>query len=210
MVKEKPLSIKSRYPILTPLVLSVSVLSFCSPKIASMLVFDRDAVMQGEVWRLFSSYFVHFTNIQLVYNLLVFGIAGWIVEKKSQLHFSLLYLSMALVIGVTLFVLKPAMTYYGGLSGLACGFTFYCALLGIVESSPWRMISKLIIFLLPLKIFLELHNRVSILPYWGRQAFVIMPGSHLTGVIVALIFYFVLRYGREYWGQQPNLYQKGF
>jgi rhomboid family GlyGly-CTERM serine protease len=202
MAEKKSQSIKVRYPIFTLLILSVSVLSFFSPKISLMLIFDRSAVIQGEVWRMFSSHFVHFTDMQLVYNLLVFSIAGWIIERKSHLHFVFLYISMALVISITLFILKPAMIYYGGLSGLACGFIFYCALLGITEPGPWRIICKLIVFFLPIKILLELYNSASILPYWGQQTFVIMPISHISGTVVALLFYFVLRYSNGYSGHR--------
>ena len=73
----------TNYPLFTLVILFASVLSFISPKIAALLVFDRSAVMQGEAWRLFSSHFVHFSNIHLFYNLLVFSIAGWLVERKN-------------------------------------------------------------------------------------------------------------------------------
>jgi rhomboid family GlyGly-CTERM serine protease len=194
MGKKKAQSIKIRYPIFTLLILSVSAVSFFSSKITLLLIFDRAALIQGEIWRLLSSHFVHFTPVQLAYNLLVFGIAGSIVERKSRLDFGILCIAMALVISTTLFILRPAMIYYGGLSGLACGFIFYCALLGFTESGPWKVISKLIIILLPIKIFFELYNSASILPYWGQQNFVIMPISHITGVAVSLIFYFVVKY----------------
>ena len=112
---------------------------------------------------------------------------------------------MAFIIGTALFILKPAMTYYGGLSGLACGFIFYCALLGVAASNPRRKISKLIIFFLPIKILLESYNNASILPYWGQQTFVIMPVSHITGIVVALLFYFVLKAGKLYWAHMYNI-----
>lgn len=198
MGEKKSQGIKTRYPILTLLILSVSAVSFISSKITLMFVFDRTALIQGELWRLFTSHFVHFTIVQLGYNLLVFGIAGSIVERKSRLHFGILFTVMALVISATLFILKPAMIYYGGLSGLACGFIFYCALLGITEAGPWEIISKLIIFILPIKIFFEMYNTASILPYWGQQNFVIMPISHITGVVVSLVFYLILKYSNGY------------
>ncbi len=188
-------SIIKDLPIFTPVILFVSMLSFFSPEVASMLIFNRTTVAQGELWRLFSSHFVHFTNTHLAYNLLAFGVAGWIVERKSHFHFCLLYMLMTLAISLALFVLKPSMNYYGGLSGIACGFIFYCALLGAGESGPWKTISKLVIFILPIKIIIEIYSKASILPHWGQEAFVTMPTSHLAGIAVAFLFYsFVKKY----------------
>jgi rhomboid family GlyGly-CTERM serine protease len=194
----------TNYPLFTLVILFASVLSFISPKIAALLVFDRSAVMQGEAWRLFSSHFVHFSNIHLFYNLLVFSIAGWLVERKNSLHFGLLYLLMASAISITLIILKPAMAYYGGLSGLACGFVFYWALLGLAKPGPWRTPCLLLLFCLPGKTLAELKLGTSLLPYWGRQTFVMMPVGHIAGIIVALVFYIVLRCYRTFPRQQTD------
>jgi rhomboid family GlyGly-CTERM serine protease len=205
MAEKEPQNIMTGLPILTLLILFVSALSFISPEIASVFIFDRKAVLQGEVWRLLSSHFVHFNDTHLAYNMLAFGVAGWIVERKSYLHFAILYVLMALVISSSLFILKPTMSYYGGLSGMACGSIFYCALLGVGEPGHWRTISKLIIFFLPIKIALEVYNSASILPYWGQQPFVTMPISHITGIIVALLFYVAVKNNKRYSNHRFNI-----
>ena len=195
MAENKSQSIISHYPVFTLSVITVCVISYLSPATTLMFIFDRIGIMNGEVWRLFTSHFVHFTRMQLLYNLLVFVVAGWIVEKKSPLHFGFLYVLMALITGTGLFILEPEMTNYGGLSGLACGFMFYGALLGLEASKSWRTISILIILFLPIKILIESYRHGSILPYWGQQSFVIMPISHLLGIIVALSYYAILKAG---------------
>lgn len=205
MAEKESKSIMAGLPILTLLILFASVLSFISPEIGSMFIFDRNAILQGEVWRLFSSHFVHFTGTHLAYNLLAFGAAGWIVERKSYLHFGLLYVLMALIINTSLLILKPAMSYYGGLSGMACGFIFYCALVRAGSSRSWRTICKLIIFFLPIKVALEVYNSASILPYWGQQTFVIMPISHATGIVVALLFYIAMKSNKKYSNHPFNI-----
>jgi rhomboid family GlyGly-CTERM serine protease len=205
MAEKDPQKIMAIFPILTIIFLLVSAVSYIFPEIASVLIFDRNAVLQGQIWRLFSSHFVHFNGTHLVYNLLAFGTAGWIVEKKCFLHFSLLSVLMALVISSSLFILKPTMTYYGGLSGLACGFIFYCALLGTEEPGPWRTIGKLIIFFLPIKIALEFYFSASILPYWRQQEFVTMPASHVTGIAVALLFYVAVKINKKYSNNRFNI-----
>ena len=189
MAEKKPKKITKGLPILTILILFVSVLSFVFPAIASVLIFDRNAVAQGEVWRFFSCHLVHFTETHLAYNLLAFGVAGWIIERRSYFHFVSLNVLMGLAISISLFILKPAMIYYGGLSGMACGSIFYWALLGAEEPGPLKTICKLMIFFLPVKITMEIFNNASILPYSGQPEFVPMPASHIAGTAVALLFY---------------------
>ncbi|MHC4560373.1 MAG: rhombosortase [Planctomycetota bacterium] len=187
---KKPLkSLFSHVPIVTLLVLFASVLSFVSSQISSVFIFDRNAAVNGEVWRLLTAHFVHFTPVHLAYNLLIFGVVGSIVEKKSSRRFGLLCVLMAFFISTSLFILRPAMGYYGGLSGMACGSIYYCALLGARKPHPWRTVCTLIIFLLPIKIVLEVYNDGSILPYGGQQPFVTMPISHIIGIVVAVLFY---------------------
>jgi rhomboid family GlyGly-CTERM serine protease len=203
MAAKKPHKITTGFPILTALILLVSAVSYFSPEIASAFIFDRNAVLHGEIWRLLSSHFVHFNATHLVYNLLAFGAAGWILERKNHLHYALLVAFMALAISSSLCILQPGMLYYGGLSGLACGSILYCALLGIEESGPWRTISKLIICFLAIKISLEAYSSTSILPYWGQQDFVTMPISHMTGIAAAFLFYVAVKNKNRY----PNIYK---
>lgn len=193
MVEKNAKSIVKSFPLLTTLVLFTSGLCFVFPGIGSVSIFDRNAVLQGEVWRLVSSHFVHFTGTHLAYNLTVFAVVGWLVERERHLYFAILFVSMAMVISGSLFILRPAMIYYGGLSGIACGFIYYYSLVQVTKSGHWKMICKSIILLLPLKIFIEIYNNASTLPYWGNQAFVLMPLSHVSGIAVALLFYFTIR-----------------
>ncbi|MBN2372855.1 rhombosortase [bacterium] len=189
MAEKETKGIIARAPVLTLFIIFISVLSFINVKMSSFFIFDRAELMRGEIWRLFTSHFVHFSKDHLVYNLLAFGTFGWIVERRNHLHFGLMYMLMAPIISSSLFILKPGMGYYGGLSGMACGFIFYCALLGAGGSGPWRTISKLIIIFIPAKIILEVYYSASILPYWGGQVFVTMPVSHAAGIAVAFLFY---------------------
>lgn len=189
MAEKESQRIRASWPVLTFLILVLSTLIFSFPQLASVFIFDREAVMQGQIWRFFSAHFVHFTGTHLVYNLSVFTVAGWIVERKSRFHFGVLCVLMALGISLALLLLKPAMSSYGGLSGLVCGLIFYAALIGVREPSPWRTISGLVIFFMPIKIILEIYNGGSILPYPGQTTFVTMPISHVGGMLVAFLFY---------------------
>ena len=179
----------SRIPIYTISFLALCIASSKVNTLASLFVYDREAIFRGELWRLITSHFVHFGDLHLFYNILVFGIIGWIIEYKGFRHFKLLCLLMACSISVVLLVLKPDMIYFGGLSGIACGSILYCSLLCLREPSPWRTISIFSIIFLFVKISLETYNDGSLLPYWGTQDFIPMPISHIAGCLTAFILF---------------------
>lgn len=183
-----PKIINSYTPIWTLSILLLSIISYALPEVSSTFIYDRTAILKGEVWRLLTSHLVHFSNLHLFYNLLAFAIAGLIIEHQGYRYFALLCLLMAFFISVFLMIMKPDMHYYGGLSGLAYGSIYYIALFGLNKSPPWRLMCVVTIFILPLKIILEIYLGESILP--GQQNFTVMPLSHIIGCLVALLLFF--------------------
>ncbi len=188
-------SLKSHFPIWTCLILGLSIISYALPQVSSALIYDRVAIFEGEVWRLLSSHLVHFTKLHLFYNLIAFGIAGWIIESRGYQYFVSLCLLMAFSISVFLLVMKPNMIYYGGLSGLASGSIYYLALLGLREPQPWRLMCIVTLFLVPIKIFLEIDMSQSILNYSGP--FSLVPLSHIIGCLVAIFLFFATKQSQE-------------
>ena len=173
-------------PVLTLLFLALCFLGTISPQLRHLWILDRDALGQGELWRIFSCHLVHFSPTHLFYNLLVFACAGWLVEKQSRFLFLLLYLLTAGAVSAALLWLYPNMGYYGGLSGVVCGFLLYSALLLREQPGPWQRAGWLLLIALPLKVGLEFWAQGSILPYPDEQDFVTMPLSHLAGMAAAI------------------------
>ena len=94
-------------------------------------------------------------------------------------------------------LMEPAMRYYGGLSGLACGAIYYLALFGLGESKFWRRFSLLILLIVPLKIFFEIYSRKSILPYGDPLNFITMPLSHVLGILTAAFLFFTIKISKK-------------
>jgi len=164
------------------------------PGLAQALVFERKAILDGQLWRFLSCHLVHFSDIHLFYNLIALGIVGWIFEYRSYPYFISLCACMALSIGLSVLILKPEVSYYGGLSGLVCGCIIYVVLFGLRESHPWRLIYLLVLFVLAGKLLLECYKGDSILPYMAGANFVLLPLSHFVGSLVALIVYLGLQF----------------
>lgn len=198
VMAEKTLkSIITELPPVTVAVALASLLATILPGLSSVLIFDRNALLGGEIWRLFTCHFVHFSAPHLIYNLLVFAVSGYIIEKNRCCRLGWLCLWLAFAISLSLFVLKPDMAYYGGLSGVACGTLYFCALMGKRYSVHWRTMSFLIIFLVPLKIAIEMFAGASVLPYGEQQSFVPMPTSHIVGCVTAIVLYLIQMKGKD-------------
>ena len=60
---------------------------YAAPVLGQVLVYDRTAILSGQVWRLITGNWVHFSTNHLVYDLLAFGTAGWIIEGRGQRGF---------------------------------------------------------------------------------------------------------------------------
>lgn len=176
-------------PVFTIAVALASLLASILPELSSLLIFDHNALVRGEIWRILTCHFVHFSTPHLTYNLLVFIVSGYIIEKNNYRQFGWLLFWLASAISISLFVLKPNMVYYGGLSGVACGSLYYWALRGIKNGRPWQSICQLIVLFVPVKIAIEIYNSASVLPYWEQQFFVPMHTSHIVGCTVAILFY---------------------
>jgi len=179
----KSLSIK--YPIWT---LSFSLLAgatYFSPDLTSLFIYDREALLAGEVWRLLSAHLVHFSGQHLCYDLIAFSIAGSFIESYSHQKWFLLCSMMALFISIVLFLAEPDMRYYGGLSGLAVGSIFYLILFHLyyhLHSKFWWMV--LLIILSKMMVEILYSNTPS------NGLFVHMPLSHIIGSLVALVIFY--------------------
>ena len=179
--------IKSPLPILTLSIVIGTIITYLSPALTSILVYDRTAISNGEFWRLLSGHMVHFNVSHLVYNLTAFILTAWILEAKAgRVHFSLVCTFITLAISVFLLNLKPKMIEYGGLSGLVCGLFVYLGLIEMGTRGPWRMLWLVALLIIPLKIVVESHTGKSVLPYPESLSFVPVWEGHAIGSLSAL------------------------
>lgn len=179
-----------KVPLCSLLVVLLSSLAYVEPSVQAWFVYHRPAIIEGEVWRLVSAHWVHFTDEHLIYNLLLFAVLAMFLEHVHRLRFVCLYALLSLSIGVVLFVFRQEMTWYGGLSGIIYGLLLYVALLSLEQPLFWRRFGIAVVMFLLIKISVELYVGYAV---WSvsatPQVFVAMPLSHATGAWVALIFY---------------------
>lgn len=189
MGTKKPEGPGRQVPVVTALVVAAGIGTYVIPGLAPQLVYDRAAILSGEVWRLLTGNLVHFSASHLLYDLLALGIAGLIIERRGYPYFGLLCVLSALGISTALLAITPEVQSYGGLSGVATGAIIYFALHGLKEPGPWRWICAAALALTLGKVILESVTGQLTFAAVDRVPFVPVPLSHLVGGLTACMIF---------------------
>jgi len=169
------------------------------PLAGQMMVFDRPAIIHGELWRLITGHLFHYSPLHLWSNVLPLVVVGAWIEKRNRKGFAVGCLLMALACSAGLFFAHPAMGRYGGLSGVLCGLLVYFGLGLSVEKSAVKWIGRFTLAVMIAKTGHEWYDGSSGLVDWDAHGFVVMPVSHLTGMIAGT-FWFII----QSLGEKPN------
>jgi len=183
----------TRFPVWTLAICTSAVLVFGSAAIQAMLIYDRNAIADGELWRFITGNITHFSTTHLDYDVVAFLIVGTIIEVRGYRYFSTLCLSAATLIGIVLYFAEPTMRYYAGLSGVATAAVAYLCLHGLTEKGTWRWLCVAVLVGLSAKIAIELAFGKSWLLETGMQEFVPVPLSHFVGASAALLLFALVR-----------------
>lgn len=133
---------------------AVTLLYFSGPAAFEFLLFDKTAIMRGEIWRFLSGHFVHCNFDHLFWDVLALSVLGAVIELNSPKHFiPSLIVSCAAVSGWLLFAQTKYSTYCG-LSGALNGVLVLAALIKL-KSTGNRVFVFLLLGTLG-KIFYEL------------------------------------------------------
>ncbi len=154
------------------------------------LEFQRQAIFDGQVYRLLTAHLVH-TGI----NHSVMNLAGlvmiWFLLKGSlsQLEWWLVLLVTALCVSGGLLLFSQEVQWYRGMSGVLHG----AVVLAIIRSGQLAWMIRLIILLaVAIKVGLEqTHSGL-----WQSEQLIGAPvivASHLYGVVGGLVSYFILQ-----------------
>ena len=184
----------TKFPFWTCGITGLSVVIYLTPSLTEQFIYDGNAIIAGEWWRMILCHLVHYSPSHLFYNGIVFFIVGIWIEKRIPSLFGTLCLIMALSISLVLLIFKPEVIYYAGLSGIACGAVVFCLLFeALKQANRWRTIYLAILLLLVAgKLFFEIIT--------GQNLFVTIDSeikpvfvTHFVGAVVATVFFFGIR-----------------
>jgi rhomboid family GlyGly-CTERM serine protease len=187
MDDSKPPALGRRIPFLTLLLIGGAVAAALFPRCAPWLVYDRTAILSGEVWRMFTGHWVHFSLRHLVYDVAPLGLAGWIIETRGLRGFGWFCALAPWAISAALLVFEPQMRFCGGLSGLATGALVFLALGGLSDPPPWRRVCGAVLLALAGKTLFELAAGRTVLDTLAGLPVVVSVTSHIAGAATALV-----------------------
>lgn len=163
------------------IVTAASLLAGFSP--TNALVWQREALNQGECWRLLSAHLVHLSPRHLAMNLLGLWVATelW-CESLSVVQWMTLLLISALGVSGLLWLLQPQLQWYAGLSGVLHGlWSGGAAYQWIVERKKIGLLA-----LLALLIRLLIGEQVS-------SEFPVIAEAHWYGACSGLLWFALMR-----------------
>jgi rhomboid family GlyGly-CTERM serine protease len=178
-----------RVPALTLLMVGGALLVAAFPGWSAGLIYDRQAVLKGEIWRLFTGHWVHFSPSHLGFDLLALGLAGWMIQARGLPNFGWLCLLAPWGINLALLTFVPDLRQAGGLSGLATCFLVYLALDGWGDTGLWHWVCGLTLAGVVGKILLEWHTGHLLLATVQPGTVVVSTASHVAGALAGLMFY---------------------
>lgn len=163
------------------------------PTDSSALLYVRERLLAGEVWRLWTAHLAHFGFSHLGWNLFVLLPIGAWAERIAPGRTRLFYALAPAFIGLALLAGDPSLHRYGGLSGLAAGLVVLLALAQF-SGKPGcdRWLGWTLLGAVTLKIAVELvtgHAAFANLPTGEVRP---VPLAHLAGALAAALLHFAL------------------
>lgn len=129
----KPLSgterIRTKLPFISLGLAALSLLLFSWNDAASFFQYDRSALADGELWRIFTSHFTHWSFDHFLWCIVTFIAIGYICEDISPIgYLATLVITSCFIPGI-MWLMDTGMHMYRGLSGLASATFVFGALM---------------------------------------------------------------------------------
>jgi rhomboid family GlyGly-CTERM serine protease len=195
---------RKQIPIVTLVVVGLSILLYLLPGTA-LLVYNRDAILAGEWYRVVTGHWVHFSRQHFLYDSAAFGIAGWMIESRGCKNFGWLCALAVFAISGSMLLCEPRLQICGGLSGLATAAVVFLAINGLEEHGAWRWLCGAALVLCAAKLCMEVMTGKFVL-LRPPDSFAPVPCNHIAGALTAIVVYACpkpLRVNTETTNRQP-------
>jgi rhomboid family GlyGly-CTERM serine protease len=166
---------------------ALAALLWLVPGATPWLEYDRAAVRAGQLWRLLTAHFTHWSVDHLGWDLLAFALLGALCERESRPRFLAAVLGGAVVVSLAVWGLLPEVTTYRGLSGLDSAlFVLLAVSVMRAEDEPaWRLgagAAALVAF--QAKILYEIWTGSAVFVHGAGLEIGPVPLAHLAGAAV--------------------------
>lgn len=181
---------QSKLPLVT-VAIAISTLAIsCSPMLSSWLTVDLKSLGIRSLPAMVSCHWAHWSTQHLLWDLLMFIILGWHLEKNltKPYYFTLIASSLLIPLGVQ--VMQPEITSYRGLSGIDTAlFALLCTskLASGYQEGCQRSVALFLLLLLAMwgKLFFEFST--GGLMFVRNDNFSPVPSAHLCGAMIGMV-----------------------
>src|SRR5687767_10962338 len=111
MVSSREQKMNQHWFLRMPLVVFAAVALALFPDWSGWFVYDREAILSGEFWRMFTGQYVHLSTSHLIYNLLGLGLAGWMLGQRELSGLGWFYTAGPFSISTGVLLLEPEMRF---------------------------------------------------------------------------------------------------
>ena len=182
----------------TALLTLPAIAAYLSPALTGWLQLDRERLLAGELWRLVSGHWTHWTTDHLLWDLVVFGLLLSLGLKRSPRRTLLLLLVAAPAISLAVLLLQPELGLYRGLSGLDAALFVLVGLLQLRRAVAYgdRRLTLLVGVLLlsfVAKVTFEYVTGGTLFVDSSGAGFVPVPLAHLVGGLCGIVLAWVRR-----------------
>ena len=176
----------SRHTLLLILALSLLLVWTQSLDVNSW-AYNRDAIANGEYWRLITGHFIHLNNAHLLLNMLGVGLVLMLFDSVLAIwQWLVVLLASAFIISVLMYLNLPQVQGYVGLSGVIHGL-YVLALMRLLIQPKERNLAIILILLVTLKLLTE--NRGQGISFTADMiGGHVLLQAHLFGALVGLLF----------------------
>jgi rhomboid family GlyGly-CTERM serine protease len=163
---------------------TLAVAAWFWPGAFEALAYDRGRIFAGQVWRIVTGHWVHFSASHLFWNLVILIPAGTWLERRNAAAARWTFLLSPLAISLALLAFNPALGVYAGISGVASGILVALAVHGLraEPAARWLWLAVLVLFVA--KVGVEGFGRRPLNPDLATQGVAAVPLAHLVGAAV--------------------------
>jgi rhomboid family GlyGly-CTERM serine protease len=170
-----------RLPWITFTTAALAIAAWFTKGAFEWLSFDRALIAHGQIWRVFTAHWVHFSSAHLLGNLIILlGAGGWL-EYRDRPSAVWTILVSPLTVSIALLAFEPSLRLYAGSSGIASGLLMGLAAFGLRKERSKRWLWCCVVALFAGKVALDLVGhapmQTEVTPLEVRS----LPLAHLVG-----------------------------
>lgn len=163
----------------------------CFLRVDLPLQYDRAAISAGQWWRLVTGHWAHWSADHLFWDAMAFGVFGAIAERRGRTTFVLCVFASAAAISAGVWLFRPDLQFYRGLSGIDAGLFAMVAIgLGIDAKAGgcWKAfaLAAAAVVAFALKTVWELATGSTLFVAATAAGFESLPLAHALGAAVGV------------------------